>query len=161
MARYSASVQERATTDCFFALQDRRQELRKMLKPVVDRRSSGPAAQSKSQKAWRVRELLEKNKLWSRVPLRYHRTLLAAIQCVVMGECINWHSWLTEKAMLGQVRVQYWSAPTIWRYLVTLERETPSRSESLEPEVVGVEHGLALTLWARWRSSVMYLDWER
>ena len=48
----------------------------------------------------------------------------------------------------------------IWRYSMASEREReiPSRRESFELEVVGMEHDLAPTMCARCRSSVKYLN---
>jgi hypothetical protein len=48
MARYSASVLERATTDCFLAVQEMREEPKTIPIPVVERRSLGLPAQSES-----------------------------------------------------------------------------------------------------------------
>ena len=63
--------------------------------------------------------------------------------------------------MSGRVRVQYWRAPTICLYSVPLGKGAPSKRESLEPEAVGVEDGLAPTMRARWRSSEIYLDCDK
>jgi hypothetical protein len=57
--RYSASVLERETTCCFLADHEMRLEPRKIPYPVVERLSSGFPAQSTSQKALIVRELLQ------------------------------------------------------------------------------------------------------
>lgn len=62
IARYSASVLERATTGCFLAVQEIRHEPKNIPKPVVDQRSSGSPAQSESQNAWRLS-----------LPLVYHK----------------------------------------------------------------------------------------
>jgi hypothetical protein len=51
MARYSASVLERPTTDCFLAVQEMREEPKTIPILVVKRWSSGLPAQSESQKA--------------------------------------------------------------------------------------------------------------
>ncbi|KAK9100546.1 hypothetical protein Scep_023976 [Stephania cephalantha] len=49
IARYSASADERATTDCFFERQEIGEEPRNMMHPVVDRLVEGQPAQSASQ----------------------------------------------------------------------------------------------------------------
>jgi len=49
--RYSASVLDLATTDCFFDHQDTKLDPKKMAAPEVDLLSSGSDAQSASQKA--------------------------------------------------------------------------------------------------------------
>ena len=51
IARYSASVIEHATIGCFLAVQEIREEPKRMPNPVVDQRSSGSPAQSESQNA--------------------------------------------------------------------------------------------------------------
>ena len=48
-ARYSASVLERATTDCFLLRQEMRESPRRKQYPVVERRSVGSPAQSASE----------------------------------------------------------------------------------------------------------------
>ena len=51
MERYSASVLDLATVDCFLALQDIQLPLRKVQNPVVERRLVGQPAQSALENA--------------------------------------------------------------------------------------------------------------
>lgn len=44
-----------------------------------------------------------------------------------------WQSWFTNNEMSGLVNVQYWRAPTTWRYLVGSSSGPPSNCDSLLP----------------------------
>ena len=91
IALYSASADERATTDCFFTFQEIGELPNNMQNPVVDFLESQQLPQSESQ--YPVRLQFEKlaNKIpWSDVPLRYLRICLAAAKWSSVGSCIHW-----------------------------------------------------------------------
>ena len=77
-ARYSASVEDRETVDCFLEDQEIGLEPRKITIPVVDFLSVGSPAQSASEKAEKVRGPGAKWMPKCKVPLTYRRTRLAA-----------------------------------------------------------------------------------
>lgn len=94
---YSTSVRHLEMTCCFFADQKTRFGPRKIQNPEVDFPSSGQEAESASLKALKVRSV----EVWNykpRVegPFRYLSTCLASFQCVPKGQCMNWHSLLTQ-----------------------------------------------------------------
>lgn len=79
MARYSASADERETTDCFFDFQEIKDEPRNMQKPETERLVSGQDAQSESQYVVMSRLCSEEKKRpCPGAPLMYFRILKAA-----------------------------------------------------------------------------------
>jgi hypothetical protein len=68
--RYSASMLDLETTDCFFILQEIKQEPKNTANLDVERRSSGSLAQSESQKALSCKELSVYQIPWSIEPFK-------------------------------------------------------------------------------------------
>jgi len=101
--------------------------------------------------------LLEKEMPCVLVPERYRRTLFTALQCSVVGWCINCDSLLTAKEMSGLVRDKYCRLPTAMRYCVGSSIAGPELSERVVCGHIGVEIDLALDICIRWSKSVMYL----
>uniref|UniRef100_A0A7C8Z9U4 Uncharacterized protein n=1 Tax=Opuntia streptacantha TaxID=393608 RepID=A0A7C8Z9U4_OPUST len=104
---YSASDDERATTSCFFELQEIAPEPMQKTCPEVLFLSSTQPAQSLSQYPNNLKsELLEYQIPKSVVPAIYRSTLLAAPRCCLVGLCINLDNTLTENMISGRVCVK-------------------------------------------------------
>ena len=87
--RYSASVDERATVDCFLEDQEIGLGPRKTQNPLVERQSCGEPAQFASQYAWREIGLDRKVSLYCKVLLRKLSTHLTATMWASVGACMN------------------------------------------------------------------------
>lgn len=95
------------------------------------------------------------------VPLRYRRTRLTAIQCLVVGRCINWDNLLTTKEMSGQVNERYCKAPVIFRYSVASASGEPPARQSIWVELIGVDTSLESSIFERCSKSQMYFCCDR
>jgi len=74
MARYSASVDDWETIDCFLLFQEIRESPKKIQNPVTDLRSVGSLPWSASEYARNSKEEVdESNRLWKTVPRRYRK----------------------------------------------------------------------------------------
>jgi hypothetical protein len=136
-ALYSASVLDLETVGYFLALQEIRLGHKKTAKPLVDLRSSRHLAQSASANAL---SSMEDDFLMCiprcKVPFIYCKIRLTLAQCLLVGECKNWRTLLTEKEISGRVRVRYCRASTILLYLVDiLEAVFKSQSFDLNIEL--------------------------
>ncbi|KEH27861.1 transmembrane protein, putative [Medicago truncatula] len=67
----------------------------------------------------------------SQEPAKYLRTLLIAVQCAVLGFCMNWAGLLVLNEMYGRVRLKYWRLPTSARYSVGDGRRSPESLRNL------------------------------
>ncbi|KAI5441129.1 hypothetical protein KIW84_010550 [Lathyrus oleraceus] len=75
----------------------------------------------------------------SHEPAKYPSTLLSAVQCVILGFCMNWTSLLVLKAMSGRVRLKYWRLPTRARYSVGEGMRLPESLSNLYVADIGVD----------------------
>jgi len=90
MARYSASVDDSETIDCFLLFQEIRESPKKIQNPVTDLRSVGSLPWSASEYARNSREEVdESNRLWKTIPRRYRKIRRTAAQWTVVGEATN------------------------------------------------------------------------
>ncbi|KAI5441134.1 hypothetical protein KIW84_010555 [Lathyrus oleraceus] len=75
----------------------------------------------------------------SHEPAKYPSTLLSAVQCVILGFCMNWTSLLVLKAMSGRVRLKYWRLPTRARYSLGEGMRLPESLSNLYVADIGVD----------------------
>ena len=61
--------------------------------------------------------------------------------------CMNLHSLLIVKEILGRVMVQYCKALTRLLFLIRFERGVSCLIESTSPKVIGITHGFELAIW--------------
>jgi len=74
MARYSASVDDWETIDCFLLFQEIRESPKKIQNSVTDLRSMGSLLWSASEYAHNSKDEVDESKrLWKTVPRRYHK----------------------------------------------------------------------------------------
>jgi hypothetical protein len=89
-ARYSASDEDLETVNCFLDFQQTRDWPMKKQKPVIDLLVSGQPPQSASLNPDSCKEeFLGKNKPVPGLPLRYLKTLCAALKCSDVGASRN------------------------------------------------------------------------
>jgi len=97
----------------------------------------------------------------SQEPAKYLSTLLSAVQCAVMGFCMNWASLFVLKAMSRRVRLKYWRLPTSARYSVGDGRRSPESLSNLSVADNGVDVGFVSAMSDLCSRSVIYFLWER
>lgn len=74
---------------------------------------------------------------------------------------MNWHTWLTEKAMFGRVNMRYGRAPTTFLNLVISDKGSPSYRLRSLPLGAGVETSLQLTKFVLVNKSRIYFDYDK
>ena len=162
MTRYSASVDDWETIDCFLLFQEIRESPKKIQNPVTDLRSVGSLPWSASEYARNSKEKVDESKrLWKTVLRRYHKIWRTATQWTVVGEATNWLTTWTTYAISERVMVRYTKLPTIVRYKVGSIKGKPSEEEYLALTSIGVSRILLLVSLPRSRIFATYFDWER
>ena len=96
----------------------------------------------------------------SQEPAKYPSTLLSAVQCAVLGFCMNWASLFVLKAMSGRVRFKYWRLLTSARYSVGEGRRSPESLSNLYVADNGVDAGFVFAMPDLCSRSVIYFLWE-
>jgi len=96
----------------------------------------------------------------SQEPAKYLSTLLSAVQCAVMGFCVNWASLFVVKAMSGRVRLKYWRLPTSARCLVGDGRRSSKSLSNLYVADNGVDAIFVSAMPDLCSRSVIYFLWE-
>jgi len=95
----------------------------------------------------------------SQEPAKYLSTLLSAVQCAVLGFCMNWASFFVLKAMSGRVRLKYWRLPTSAQYSVGDGRRSPESLRNLFVVDNGVDAGFVSAMPDLCSRSVIYFLW--
>ena len=130
MARYSASVDDWETIDCFLLFQEIRESPKKIQNPVTDLRYVGSLPWSASKYARNSKEEVDESKrLCKTVPQRYRKIRRTAVQWTVVGKVTNWLTTWIAYEISGWVMVRYTKLPIIVRYKVRSIKGKPSEEE--------------------------------